>query len=53
MKENRVAVNDLYSFALSRLSEIQQPVNVHFTPAGSDLLGSQVAAAIEQALAAK
>ena len=50
MKQNGVAINDLYSFALSRLNEIQQPVNVHFTPAGSDLLAGQVAAAIERSL---
>jgi lysophospholipase L1-like esterase len=58
MKQNGVASNDLYSFALSRLVEIQQPVNVHFTPSGSELLGKsgsellakQVAAAIEESL---
>lgn len=50
MKQNGVAINDLYSFALSRLREIQQPVNVHFTPSGSELLARQVAAAIEGSL---
>ena len=53
MKENGVAVNDLYSFAISRLSEIQQPVNVHFTSSGSELLARQVAQAVELALRAK
>ena len=53
MKENGIAVNDLYSFALSRLGEIQQPANVHFTPAGSELLGKQVARVIEDALGGK
>lgn len=53
MQENDVIVDDLYTFALRLLSEIQQPVNVHFTPAGSELLGKQVAGAIEQALVKK
>ena len=50
MDENGVAVNDLYAFALPRLKEIQRPVNVHFTEAGSEVLARQVAAAIEKAL---
>ena len=53
MKENDIAIDDLYALALPRLSKIQQPVNVHFTPAGSEILARQVAAAIEQALANK
>jgi acyl-CoA thioesterase-1 len=53
MKENGIAVNDLYSFALSRLGQIQRPVNVHFTQSGSEQLGQQVAAAVEKALAAR
>jgi lysophospholipase L1-like esterase len=53
MKENNISVDDLYTFALPRLAEIQTPVNVHFTAAGSELLAKQVAAAIEHALAAK
>jgi lysophospholipase L1-like esterase len=50
MKEGDVPVDDLYAFALPRLGEIQQPVNVHFTPAGSELLAKQVAKAIAQVL---
>lgn len=53
MKENGVAVNDLYAFAVSRLKGIQEPVNVHFTPAGSVTLAAQVAKAIEEQLPAK
>lgn len=41
-----LAVNDLYSFALSRLPEIQRPANVHFTDGGSAILGAQVVTAI-------
>jgi len=53
MKQNGIVINDLYSFALPRLAEIQQPANVHFTPAGSELLAKQVAAAIEAVLPRK
>jgi acyl-CoA thioesterase-1 len=51
MKENGVAaVDDLYSFALARLPNIQQPANVHFTAEGSKALAEQVAASILRAL---
>ena len=43
MNENGIKVNDLYTFSLNRLSEIQQPINVHFTQKGSALLGEKVA----------
>lgn len=45
-----VKVDDLYSFALPRLGEIQRPVNVHFTPAGSEALAKEVVRSIEGAL---
>ena len=44
-----IPVHDLYAFALPRLTEIQIPVNVHFTKEGSRLLGIQVAEAIRSA----
>ncbi|MFO0967199.1 MAG: SGNH/GDSL hydrolase family protein [Gemmataceae bacterium] len=50
MKDNMVAVDDLYAFAAPRLKEIQLPANVHFTAKGSEALAEQVAAAIEKAL---
>jgi len=50
MKERGIAINDLYSFALPRLSEMQHPRNVHFTEAGSRLLAEQVARSILKAL---
>jgi hypothetical protein len=50
MAENQVAINDLYTFALSRLADIQRPANVHFTDAGSKVLAGQVAASITAAL---
>jgi len=51
MADSGILVDDLYAFALPRLSELQTPVNVHFTPAGSRALAQQVARAIESALA--
>lgn len=42
MKERGIAVNDLYAFALPRLEELQRPVNVHFTDAGSNALAQEV-----------
>jgi lysophospholipase L1-like esterase len=50
MEANDVPINDLYAFAKPRLNEIQQPANVHFTKAGSEALGKQVAAAIREQL---
>jgi lysophospholipase L1-like esterase len=50
MKKYGVTIDDLYSFALPRLSEIQRPQNVHFTEAGSELLAQQVANSILKAL---
>jgi acyl-CoA thioesterase-1 len=51
MDEHSIAIDDQYSFALSRLQEIQLPANVHFTKNGSRELAQQAVAAIEQALA--
>ena len=42
--------DDLYTFALPKLKEIQLPANVHFSDAGSAVLAEQVASAIEQFL---
>jgi len=50
MKKHGVIINDLYSFAMPRLGEIQRPQNVHFTEAGSELLAEQVAKGILKAL---
>jgi len=50
MDANKVAIDDLYAFALPRLKQIQRPVNVHFTPQGSAVLAEQVVASILAAL---
>ena len=48
-----VAIDDLYTFALPNLADIQLPNNVHFTPKGSIELAKQVAASIEASLKAR
>jgi lysophospholipase L1-like esterase len=53
MQKDGVAIDDLYSFALPRLAEIQLPANVHFKPEGSKELANQVAAGILKALDSK
>ena len=50
MKKHDIPVNDLYSFSMARLEEIQRPANVHFTPEGSRLLAEQVTKCIIKAL---
>ncbi|MEZ5300744.1 MAG: SGNH/GDSL hydrolase family protein [Verrucomicrobiales bacterium] len=51
MAENGIAIDDLHGFALPKLKEIQRPVNVHFTPAGSKALAGEVAKHLRAALA--
>jgi acyl-CoA thioesterase-1 len=46
MKEYGVVIDDLYAFALPRLADIQLPVNVHFSPEGSQVLAKRVVASI-------
>lgn len=53
MDEHQVVTDDLYSLALPQLTNIQRPVNVHFTEEGSKVLARQVAKSIESVLAAK
>ena len=48
-KPRGIVVDDLYSFALPRLAELQEPVNVHFTAEGSAALGGEVARVIRSA----
>lgn len=50
MDENQVPIDDLYALVMPRVAEIQQPVNVHFKPAGSKILAEQVASKILEAL---
>lgn len=50
MQGEGVAVDDLYAFALPKMAKIGKPADVHFTPAGSQVLATQVAGSIEAAL---
>lgn len=43
IKANDIVVDDLYSFVLPRMEELQRPNNVHFTEAGNKAFGEQVA----------
>lgn len=50
MAELEIPTDDLYSFALERLAEIQRPHNVHFSEEGSAVLATKVVAEIQAAL---
>ncbi len=50
MQKHGVAINDLYTFVLPRISQMQREKNVHFHDEGSKLLAEQVAASIQKAL---
>lgn len=45
-----IAVDDLYSLTLPRVTALQPPRNVHFTAAGAEVLADQVARSIREAL---
>jgi len=53
MNKYEVPINDLYSFALPQLKEIQREQNVHFNPQGSEQLAEQCAKSILKALKAQ
>jgi lysophospholipase L1-like esterase len=50
MEENKIPIDDLYSFALPRLKEIQIKEDVHFKPEGYAVLAKHVASEIERKL---
>jgi arylsulfatase A-like enzyme len=52
MKAHGIAINDLYSLVLPRLEELQNPVNVHFSAKGSEVLAQEVIRAIMSKLEA-
>jgi lysophospholipase L1-like esterase len=53
MQSHHAAVDDLFTFITPHLATAQNPNDVHFTAAGYQLLGQQVAASVEAALKAK
>ncbi len=50
MTDNGVAIDDLYTLALPRLAQLQQPKNVHFNAEGYMVLARQVSDSILEAL---
>ena len=50
MKKNKILIDDLYGFVLPRMEELQIPMNVHFTEAGSEAIGNEVAQFIRNQL---
>ncbi|CAN5905425.1 SGNH/GDSL hydrolase family protein [soil metagenome] len=50
MKENQIAVDDLYTFMKPKLAELQLPANVHYKPEGYQALGGEVVKAIQGVL---
>lgn len=50
-KKEGASINDLFSFCEPQLSKLQMPLNVHFTPEGSQALAEQVAGSILKQLA--
>ncbi len=50
MRENGVAVNDLYSAALPRADELHSSDNRHFTPEGYEFLAHRVVKSIKDVL---
>lgn len=50
MKKHGVATDDLFTFITPHLAKVQPPNDVHFNSEGYDLLGKQVAAAIQSVL---
>jgi S-formylglutathione hydrolase FrmB/lysophospholipase L1-like esterase len=50
MAENHIPIDDLYTPVVDRLTELQNPLDVHFNSRGCDLLAEHVVAAISTAL---
>ena len=50
MDKHGVAIDDLFTFITPHLAKVQNPKDVHFNGEGYELLGKQVAEAIQAAL---
>jgi lysophospholipase L1-like esterase len=53
MRENGVAIDDLYAVALPVMEQVGRPNDVHFAPEGYAILAKAVAASIESQLPSK
>lgn len=47
MKENNIAMDDLFTFITPHLAKVQNPKDVHFNAEGYEMLGKQVAETLE------
>jgi len=50
MKKNDIVINDLFTFVIPKIKELQLPNNVHFSKYGSEILAKEVARAIKAQL---
>lgn len=50
MNKNNIVINDLYAFMQPRLTELQLPENVHFTPEGYLALAQKVVDRLKEAI---
>ncbi|MDB2686955.1 SGNH/GDSL hydrolase family protein [Mariniblastus sp.] len=50
MTANKIQINDLNKLVKGRLGELQKKKNVHFRPAGNEVLANKVASVLEAAL---
>ncbi len=48
MNKHGVEIDDLHAFVLPRMAELQRPLNVHFTDAGSAALAAEVVRSIQR-----
>jgi hypothetical protein len=46
MKKHKIFINDLNSFVMPRVKELQRPYNVHFSKFGSEELSKAVVKSI-------
>ena len=53
MQQHGIAIDDLFAFITPHMGDVQPPGDVHFTAAGYDLLGGQVAESILGALGSR
>ncbi|MBN8419167.1 MAG: SGNH/GDSL hydrolase family protein [Verrucomicrobia bacterium] len=51
MAENGIVIDDLNAYITPKLATLQNPHDVHYSPAGSEYLAQQVAAEVTKALA--
>ncbi len=53
MNRHSITINDLYAFMLPRLTELQLPEDVHFTPVGYNALARKVVERIKEVIVDK